>query len=56
MAESKHSSPYAKHLGIEAIEVSPEKSVAAVTIEPHHLNAHGIVHGGLIFSLADTAF
>ncbi|MFP4378946.1 MAG: PaaI family thioesterase [Candidatus Sumerlaeia bacterium] len=55
MAE-KHSSPYGKHLGIEAIEVSPEKSVAAVTIEPHHLNAHGIVHGGLIFSLADTAF
>ena len=27
-----------------------------MTVEPHHLNGHGICHGGFIFTLADSAF
>jgi acyl-CoA thioesterase len=25
-------------------------------VQPHHLNGHGICHGGFIFTLADSAF
>ena len=28
----------------------------SLTIEPHHANGHGICHGGVTFSLADSAF
>jgi acyl-CoA thioesterase len=28
----------------------------SVTVAPHHLNGHGICHGGVIFTLADSAF
>ncbi len=27
-----------------------------MTIAPHHCNGHGLCHGGVIFTLADSAF
>jgi acyl-CoA thioesterase len=54
---SDHSSPLCKHLGIRILDgLSAERCQAQVDIEEHHTNALGIVHGGLIFSLADAAF
>lgn len=42
--------------GMELVTVSPGAAVMTMTVRPEHLNGHGICHGGLIFTLADTAF
>ena len=46
----------AQLLGIELLEAGPGFARAAMTVGPHHLNSHGILHGGAIFSLADFCF
>ena len=46
----------AKLLGIDIIETSPGRSVLRMTVKPEMANGHGICHGGMIFSLCDTAF
>ncbi len=43
-------------LGIRLEEVAPGRAVASFEVREHHVNGHGICHGGLIFTLADTAF
>ncbi|ATG53071.1 phenylacetic acid degradation protein PaaD [Brachybacterium vulturis] len=43
-------------LGIEVQEVSDGHAVITMTLRPEMLNGFGIAHGGMIFSLADTAF
>jgi acyl-CoA thioesterase len=42
--------------GIEPIEVSPGRARVMMKIQKSHLNSHGTVHGGALFTLADTAF
>lgn len=46
----------AKNLGMEVVEVSPGNASVAMTVREHMLNGHDICHGGLIATLADTAF
>ena len=46
----------ARGLGIVVVEVAPGRAVVEMTLEPAMLNGHGIAHGGMIFTLADTAF
>ena len=43
-------------LGIEVVEHGPGRARARMTIRPDMVNGHDIAHGGLIFTLADTAF
>ena len=45
-----------KSLGMEVVEVSPGNASVAMTVREHMLNGHDICHGGLIATLADTAF
>ena len=47
---------YARQAGIELIEVSPGRARVRMEIKEQHMNSHGTVHGGAIFTLADTAF
>ncbi len=47
---------FAKHAGIELLEVSPGRATARLRLLPHHLNGVGIVQGGAIFTLADLTF
>ena len=47
---------FARHCGIELLEVSEGRAKAKMEIAEHHLNGVGIVHGAAIFSLADLAF
>ena len=47
---------FAKHLGIELLEVSKGRAKTKMEIKDHHLNGINIAHGGAIFSLADLAF
>lgn len=47
---------FAKHSGIELLEVGEGRATVRMKIEPYHFNAAGTVHGGAIFTLADYAF
>ncbi|RQW83994.1 MAG: PaaI family thioesterase [Geobacter sp.] len=47
---------FARHAGIELLEVLPGMAKASMKIEPYHYNAAKTVHGGAIFTLADFAF
>ena len=47
---------FAKHLGMELVEVTPGGATARMEIRDCHNNMHGVVHGGAIFSVADLAF
>lgn len=43
-------------LGMELREVGPGRAVLAMTVRDDMVNGHGIGHGGLTFTLADSAF
>ena len=43
-------------LGLSLVAVGHDTATLSLTIAPQHLNSHGIAHGGVIFSLADSAF
>ena len=43
-------------LGIKLHEVRAGYAVLSMVVRPEMANGHGICHGGLIFTLADTAF
>jgi len=47
---------WAREAGIECLEVSPGRAKVRMQVEERHRNSHGTVHGGAIFTLADTAF
>lgn len=46
----------AQALGIAIDAVGPGNAQLSMTVRPDMLNGHGVCHGGLIFTLADTAF
>ena len=46
----------AQALGIRIVRVQPGASLLAMTVRSDMVNGHHICHGGMIFSLADTAF
>ncbi len=48
--------PFSKELGIKLVTSSPGEATLQLDITDKHLNSHGTVHGGVIFSLADVAF
>src|SRR4051812_39778459 len=43
-------------LGIEVTDSGPGWARARMTVRPDMVNGHGMAHGGIIFTLADTAF
>lgn len=52
-----HSTDYcAQMLGIEVQKVSPGFARLGMTVRPEFANGHGMCQGGLISTLADTAF
>jgi len=56
-AEAMWSSDTAvKALGIEVREVSPGRAELTMQVRPDMVNGHDIAHGGLIATLADSAF
>jgi acyl-CoA thioesterase len=57
MTSSHHSqtSQFTQHVGIELVERAPGRSRWTLDLQPIHMNTHGVVHGGVLFTLADTA-
>lgn len=45
-----------KWIGLELGPVDEGMSKITLTVQAHHCNGHGICHGGIIFTLADSAF
>ena len=48
--------PYGNFLGIRIDEVKKGYAVCSIVIREEMLNFNGLLHGGLVFSLADFAF
>ncbi len=56
-AETMYASDRASSaLGMEIVEVTVGRAVMAMTVRDDMVNGHDLCHGGLIFSLADSAF
>nr|WP_193614505.1 hydroxyphenylacetyl-CoA thioesterase PaaI [Nocardioides lijunqiniae] len=43
-------------LGMRLVEVAPGRAVVAMTVRDDMVNGWGMAHGGLVASLADSAF
>lgn len=46
---------YPHLLGMELIDLEPDRCVVALEVAQRHLQPYGIVHGGVLASLLDTA-
>lgn len=46
----------ARNLGVELVSMAPGGCTLRMTIKPGMVNSHGTCHGGIIFTLADSAF
>jgi acyl-CoA thioesterase len=47
---------FSQWLDIERVSEGPGNSVLRMLVRPEMVNGFGIVHGGVVFSLADSAF
>lgn len=54
--ELMRNDPYAGLLGVRLDEVENGRALCSVTVTPDMFNFLGVIHGGMIFSLADVAF
>lgn len=43
-------------LGLEVVEVAPRRCICRMTVRDEMVNGFGVAHGGVAFSLADSAF
>lgn len=46
--------PFARHCGIQLVESAPERVVGRVEWSPERCTTAGILHGGVLMTLADT--
>ncbi len=47
---------FSRWLGVEVLSVAPRRVVCAMTVRTEMVNGFGVSHGGIVFSLADSAF
>ena len=53
--EMVNTSPYPQHLGMQLVSISVDQAAVKLKIEQCHLQPFGIVHGGVLATLIDTA-
>jgi acyl-CoA thioesterase len=46
---------FSQWLGIEILVTKPDESEVRMTIRPEMVNGFGVAHGGIVYSLADSA-
>ncbi len=56
VAHMMQNDQFSQWLGIEVLEIKEGYSKIKMTIRKEMVNGFGIVHGGIAFSLADSAF
>lgn len=47
---------FSRWLGIEVSDLTPASCVCRMTVRDEMVNGFGVAHGGVVFSLADSAF
>ncbi len=47
-------SPFAHHIGAQLVVMNERETILEIVTEPHHLNPMGMIHGGVLLSLADN--
>ena len=47
-------SGFAAEIGVEWVNLDPDDARARIAVEPRHLQPHGVVHGGVFASLAES--
>jgi acyl-CoA thioesterase len=55
VAEMMVKDAFSQWLGIEIVEVRPRRAVVRMTVREEMVNGFGVCHGGIAFSLADSA-
>jgi len=45
-----------QNLGLDILDVAPGSVRISMIVRPEMVNGHGLCHGGIIFTLADSAF
>jgi acyl-CoA thioesterase len=46
---------FSEWLGIEVLEIAPQRSVVQMQVRGEMVNGFGVTHGGIVYSLADSA-
>ena len=46
---------FSRWLGIEVLEIAPSRSTVRMRVRPEMVNGFGVSHGGIAYSLADSA-
>jgi acyl-CoA thioesterase len=46
---------FSRWLGISVVEIAPRRSTCRLTVRPEMVNGFGVCHGGVTYSLADSA-
>lgn len=55
MTEERKRSPFSAHIGAEMEELSEGYARLVLVLEPHHTNPNGVMHGGVITTMMDSA-
>jgi uncharacterized protein (TIGR00369 family) len=55
LKERVRNSPFHRWAGVELVSVGGGRGELAMQLQDHHFNPQGIVHGGIISAMADTA-
>jgi len=55
LKERVSKSPFHRWAGLELLSVGDGRAELAMDLRPHHFNPQGIVHGGIITAVADSA-
>ena len=55
MQEMARQNPFAMNSNLELESAEPDRVVFRLAIKPEHKNFFGMVHGGAIYTMADTA-
>jgi acyl-CoA thioesterase len=55
VAEMLEHDAFSRWLGLEVTNVAPNAATVRMTVRPEMVNGFGVCHGGIVFSLADSA-
>ena len=55
MTDERRRSPFSAHIGVELEELREGYARLSLVLEPHHTNPNGVMHGGVITTMMDSA-
>ncbi len=55
MTDERRRSPFSAHIGVELEELRDGYARLSLVLEPHHTNPNGVMHGGVITTMMDSA-